>query len=502
MIEFLNQFFSTDGFMPHGHCYLWTPSLLWTYVVSDAVIALSYFSIPFALMYFLNKRRDIPFNWIIVMFAAFILSCGITHLISILTIWHPVYGLDASAKAVTALMSVLTAVMLWPLIPLLLKVPNIKQLQALNAQLQIDVAARKQSELKLLELNKNFEQQLALRTEALLKEGKRLRQVVDSAPNAMVMINPSGEIKMVNTQTERVFGYAREELLGQSIEMLVPERYRHHHPTLRSSFFADPNSRPMGKGRDLFGRRKDGSEFPIEIGLNPIDTDEGIKVLSAIVDISERKAKEIKIEAALVEKNILLGEIHHRVKNNLQIIHSLLDLQSTRVEDQKILDILRDSQNRIRSMAIIHQTLYQANDFVNVNFATVLEYLVPAIAETYSLKRDSVTFFLNAFKVFIPINLAIPCGLIVNELIANALKHAFTDREYGTITVALTQQGQQITLSVSDNGVGIAADIDIENHTSLGLQLVYLLADQLHATLTITRRNPTCFALVFSANTS
>ena len=121
---------------------------------------------------------------------------------------------------------------------------------------------------------------------------ERFRQVVESAPNAMVMINGAACIEMVNAQAERVFGYRRAELLGQSIEMLVPERFRGNHPDLRGAFFADPRSRPMGAGRDLYGLRKDGSEFPVEIGLNPIETDEGTMVLSAIVDISARKRLE------------------------------------------------------------------------------------------------------------------------------------------------------------------------------------------------------------------
>jgi PAS domain S-box-containing protein len=131
------------------------------------------------------------------------------------------------------------------------------------------------------------------------KADERVRQVVESAPCAMVMIGASGLIEMVNVQTERVFGYSRSELLGRPVEILVPERYRGHHPSLRASFFATPVSRPMGVGRDLYGLRKDGTEFPIEIGLNPIEADEGIMVLSAIVDISDRKEKEERIHAAL-----------------------------------------------------------------------------------------------------------------------------------------------------------------------------------------------------------
>ena len=117
---------------------------------------------------------------------------------------------------------------------------------------------------------------------------RRFRQVVEAAPNAMVMIDRAGKIVMVNSQAERVFGYSRAELLRQPVEMLLPERFRSHHPELRKTFFASLQPRPMGAGRDLYGLKKDGSEFPVEIGLSPIETDEGTMVLSAIVDITDR----------------------------------------------------------------------------------------------------------------------------------------------------------------------------------------------------------------------
>src|SRR5579871_1342143 len=127
---------------------------------------------------------------------------------------------------------------------------------------------------------------------ALQQSEARFRQVVENAPNAMVMIDTSGRIEMVNAQAEILFGYSRNELLGQPVELLVPDRLRARHPGLRATFFGDPKSRPMGAGRELFALRKDGTEFPVEIGLNPIETDEGTMVLSAIVDISDRKHKE------------------------------------------------------------------------------------------------------------------------------------------------------------------------------------------------------------------
>ena len=138
---------------------------------------------------------------------------------------------------------------------------------------------------------------------------QRFRQVVEAAPNAMVLIDLDGNIVMVNAQAERDFGYSRSELVGQPIEMLVPERFRSHHPELRKAFLADPRSRPMGAGRDLYGLKKDGSEFPVEIGLNPIDTDEGKMVLSAIVDITARKAAELALRESEQRYSVLVDGV-------------------------------------------------------------------------------------------------------------------------------------------------------------------------------------------------
>ena len=149
----------------------------------------------------------------------------------------------------------------------------------------------------------------ALRDSEKSASERRFRLVVEAAPNAMVMIDPAGKIVMVNTQAERVFGYSRAELVGQPVEMLVPERFRGHHPELRKTFFADPRPRPMGAGRDLYGLKKDGSEFPVEIGLNPIETDEGTMVLSAIVDITARKAAELALRESEQRYSLLVDGV-------------------------------------------------------------------------------------------------------------------------------------------------------------------------------------------------
>ncbi len=153
---------------------------------------------------------------------------------------------------------------------------------------------------------------VSLRREAereLRESEKRFRQVVEAAPNAMVMVDHAGKITMVNTQAERSFGYTRDELVGQPVELLVPERFRGHHPGLRQTFFADPKPRIMGVGRDLYAVKKDGSEFPVEIGLNPIETDEGIMVLSAIVDITQRKAAELALRDSELRYGVLIDGV-------------------------------------------------------------------------------------------------------------------------------------------------------------------------------------------------
>ena len=168
---------------------------------------------------------------------------------------------------------------------------------AVSASLQPTFTEPKSQDVAERRRGKGKEDGLLSNKLALQRTEERFRQVVELAPNAIVMIGPTGLIEMINAETERVFGYTRNDLLGKPVEMLVPERYRPKHPGLRTSFFADPVSRPMGAGRDLYGLRRDGSEFPVEIGLNPIQTEEGTMVLSAIVDISGRKQLEERIHA-------------------------------------------------------------------------------------------------------------------------------------------------------------------------------------------------------------
>lgn len=325
-----------------------------------------------------------------------------------------------------------------------------------------------------------------------------LGRAFNRIPVAMIVVNQRGEVTRANQLAESTFGYTSAELMGQPIEMLIPQRYRNAHPGHRQAFQSETRARPMGVGRDLSGVRKDGREFPVEIGINPVQTDEGPMIVSVIVDLSERKLNEKRLRDALEQKELLLKEVHHRVKNNLQVIHSLLDLQAIKSTNSELVGMLRESQNRIRSMALIHQTLYQSHDFAQVDFQRFLDELLPRLTQAYASPSSVVSTHVNAHDVKLPINEAIPCGLIVNELVSNALKHGFTEQQNGKIVVDIRElEDRQVVLTVSDDGKGIPQELDLAHTGSLGLQLVTLLTQQLHGQLDIQRTNPTQFSMRF-----
>ena len=328
---------------------------------------------------------------------------------------------------------------------------------------------------------------------------QRFERVVEYAPNAMILISAEGRMEMVNAQTEIIFGYARSELLGQAIEMLVPTRFREGHPHLRGSYGKNPNARPMGPGRDLYALRKDGSEFPVEIGLNPIASGDRQLILAAISDISERKHREEQIARSLKEKETLLSEVHHRVKNNLQIIHSLLDMQTASIADKQARDALIDSCNRVRSMAQIHQSLYQSENMAKVDFANFCESLVSSLLAAYNIDLDRVRVKCDLAEVELAIDQAVPCGLIANELITNALKHGFRDGHAGKILISTKMHGDRdVELCISDNGHGLPDDFSIGRSSGLGLQLIELLVDQIGGQLTIDTSPETRFHITFT----
>lgn len=331
------------------------------------------------------------------------------------------------------------------------------------------------------------------------RQEERFRRVVEYTPSAMVMVDSKGRIVLANAQAGQLLGYAADALLNLPVETLVPERFRGHHPVFRNAFLNSPQPRPMGIGRDLFARRSDGSEFPVEIGLNPIETDEGPMVLAAIVDITERRRNQTRLEGALTEKTVLLNEVHHRVKNNLQVISSLLNLQARHLDDENVKAVLTESQNRVKAMALTHQLLYERKDFSSIELTEYLQRLTQLLAGSYRNPSHEITLDLQQppQPLLLDLERAIPCGLMVNELVANAFKHAFPGAKGGRIGVALKAEGSDVVITVEDDGIGLPEGFDLANVRSLGLQLVPMLVEQIHGALRVQRAQPTRFEIRF-----
>jgi len=218
-------------------------------------------------------------------------------------------------------------------------------------------------------------------------------------------------------------------------------------------------------------------------------------------DIKERarKRSEEQIKASLREKEVLLKEIHHRVKNNMQVICSLLSLQSRYIKDNEALEFFEESQNRVKSMAIVHEQMYQSGELARIDIASYVRSLTTHLFAEYGVILAAINLDIEIKDVLLDVNTAIPCGLIINELVTNSLKHAFPDGRSGEIKITMHYIKQnQIELIVSDTGIGFPADLDFQNTDSLGLQIVCWLVDQLDGTIELDRAGGTEFTITFA----
>ncbi len=222
-------------------------------------------------------------------------------------------------------------------------------------------------------------------------------------------------------------------------------------------------------------------------------------LFEGMVSHMQRQKSQQELRQSLEEKEILLKEVHHRVKNNLQIISSLLSLQLGRVEDSAIVQLLRESQNRIRSMALIHERLYRSGDLSRIDFGTYVHNLTSYLVRSYPNARTTTRIRINIEGILLGVDLAIPCGLIVNELVSNSLIHAFPDGREGEVIVAMTCNESVARLSVRDNGVGLPKGFNFRSATTLGLQLIETLVDQIDGVIEVDDSQGTAFSVVFKA---
>lgn len=326
--------------------------------------------------------------------------------------------------------------------------------------------------------------------EAALKIAKdKLQAVWDAVPGFVSLISSDLKYIGVNQQLANVFRLSPEEFIGQEIGFLGTSQGFIHFIT---EFFASDlqeatqeitsGVEPNQKTHLIVVKKYQQATAAVLIGI----------------DITERKQAENKIQASLQEKEVLLKEIHHRVKNNLQVISSLLKMQSRSLNDPKILEMFQESQSRIQSMALIHEKLYESEDLARINCAEYIHNLTSHLYRSYQVSPRNLQLDVKVDNISLSIDAALPCGLIINELVSNAIKYAFPDRRSGNIYIHLNMDEQKhYTLKVGDNGIGLPENIDWQNTRSLGLRLVRTLSQQLGATVELDRSDGTMFFLSF-----
>lgn len=573
--------------MPHGHCYLWSADILWTSVVSDSLIAIAYYTIPAFLIYLVYKRKDLVFNWIFVMFALFIIACGTTHVMDIWTVWHPDYAIQGLIKLFTAGVSVTTAIALVPLIPKVLTIPSVKDIEdnrqellRLNGELtKINLSLEQRVEEKTRDVaglaaivqcsndaiigedanglvtswnpsaqklygfaesevlgksiskfivpeelhsemdaiknrTKDGETTEVLDTVRMTKDGRRVEvsitfsplkdsngkfigsssiardvtlrkkterrllrsemlfsSVIESTPNGILMVDQKGKIALCNKEFELLFGYDRNEMIGREMEFLVPERFRQAHPHHRNTFFKKPETRQMGIGRDLFGLRKDGSEFPVEIGLNPMVTDEGSFVLASVVDISKRKTLEERIRHsadAIQQKNQEMEQfvytVSHDLKSPLVTSSGFLGLLKEDILAKRY-DKLEDSFARLeransRMGQLINDLLQLSRigriklEIEKIDFNILLNNIVENLSS--QIKEKHVEVVVQPLLPFVKADRKRVYQIFEN-LIINSLKYGSSGLS-PRIDIGYQETDSEFLFYVKDNGPGISEE--------------------------------------------
>jgi PAS domain S-box-containing protein len=331
---------------------------------------------------------------------------------------------------------------------------------------------------------------------ALGESEEKYRTLIQTANDAILLVdNETGRIIEANQKAGELFAMPVQEIIGL-----------HHtelHPVELEAQYREGFKKGVPEGGivllDMVIARRDGTAVPVEISESLIRL-EGREVrLGIFRDVTERKQTEERIKASLQEKEVLLQEIHHRVKNNMQVISSLLKLQAGYVADGETRELLKESRNRIRSMALIHECLYKSKDLARIDFREYVESLTRGLIRSSTSDMQKISLKVDIENVIISADTSIPCGLIINELVSNALKHAFKGGRDGEIRVAINRTDrEEYLLTVGDNGVGFPDGLDFMAPDSLGLELVNILVNnQLKGDIELDRTEGTEFRISF-----
>jgi len=408
-----------------------------------------------------------------------------------------------------------------------LKAAN-QQLRASEQQLKAANQQLRASEQQLMAAN----QQLRATTEAETEARRYAECIVDTVREPLVVLDLDLRVISAGRSFYQTFKVTEEESKGQLLyglgnrqwdiaglrkllEEILPKRTTVEGFEVEHDFLTIGRKTMLVNARQL--RREKGKAGMILLAIEDItDRKNAEETLQATnqqleaseqqlraanqqlqAEVAERKRAEEKIKASLKEKEVLLKEIHHRVKNNMQLISSILNLQSKYIEDKQALKMFKNGQSRIGSMALVHEKLYESEDLANIDFA---EYIRSTIRYLFSLHKisEAVRPNIDIEDIFLDVNTAIPCGLIINELVSNALKYAFPGGREGGIYVGLyLDKDDKFTLTIKDNGIGFPEELDFRKTESLGMQLVIMLVEQLEGTIELERKKGTTFTITF-----
>ncbi|MDO9035380.1 MAG: histidine kinase dimerization/phosphoacceptor domain -containing protein [Methanoregula sp.] len=406
------------------------------------------------------------------------------------------------------------------------------ELTEINENLRQEIAKRKRVEEALLkkqqdletayeeitvtgeELHRNYDE-LSKKEQALRQSEEKFHAMADFTYDWEYWQGPDKSLIYISPSCECLTGYTQQEFLVDPqllLEIIHPDD---------RTFVVEHNSYAWGHPQtplsvDFRIIRRDGTVRWIAHTCQQITGPDGKHSGRRVSnrDITERKQAEEKlkrfneelerrikerteqINASLEEKEVLLREIHHRVNNNLQILISLLTLQSRYITDEKTLTAIRESRNRIQAMALVHEKLYRSGNIAKIGLDEYVRFLGASLFQFYAIPKKEITFTTDIPDVFIDLNTAIPVGLILNELISNSLKHAFSNGRNGEISVAISRQDHSLTIIIKDTGMGIPQDFDWRNTGSLGLRLVISLVEQLDGSIELDRTAGTAFTIV------
>jgi len=337
------------------------------------------------------------------------------------------------------------------------------------------------------------ESKLSLRK--LVESEEKYRNLVESIAEGLVIVDENENFLFSNKAALDIYGYTEDEILTMNVRDLVSDK---HFKIIKKETVNRMNGKSSKYETIII--RKNGEKRLTSITASPLFKDgKFIGSFELFIDITDIRKAEEELKTSLREKEVMLQEIYHRVKNNMQIISSMLKLQSVHVTDETSLNLFKNCQNRVRSMSLIHEKLYRSKDLSRINFEDYINSLIRNLFISYGISGKRIHFNIDAKGIFLKLNTAIPCGLIINELITNSLKHAFPDDKKGNIIIKLSKDKKdKFTLVIRNDGIDFPEEIDLENSSSFGMQLVNILKQQLHAESEIDRKGGTTFKFMFN----